>query len=490
MIISVDYNDAGAVDPSATDFFEQQSDIDNFLAAAGATNFKHIQPVWDAIPPILKHTITFNLAAGVHYPLVATFVPFQGQSFGWVLDGKKAFGSSAGVSFVGSSSFVDDVAPQTITGVQLASGDPWVDVSGTPFPADRSLRGKFAVFSTGQKNLIHDHTTSRLFLVEPLLPDPTGGTVSVAHPSTILRNTDPTNTIVVGDGGSIWWDVPGNFFDFNALYGSGNGTFENLRIDAFGSNSNGFITVNGNILLMRCLFDIEAQRLLGVTNAGLAILQASNDFCVLYLTGWYADPANHAGANGFLQNHEGLLDFIASVAIGAVTNMISASIGQVQLAGSVVGGINGTTSVVNMSQATDSRLASFAARGSFVTSGEITSKIVDGAGSGLELNSGLMIGPSQQLTFENITGPSVVKVSGGSRLLIGDSTIGLVDGGGNTGVGIEVVADVGNQVDLNAATNVTGTLGDLKIDGVIGPYSDIQVGVPLSTINFNRISRK
>ena len=63
---------------------------------------------------------------------------------------------------------------------------------------------------------------------------------------------------------------------------------------------------------------------------------------------------------------------------------------------------------------------------------------------------------------------------------------GFVDGGGNADVGIQVTGS-NSILRLSSQTSVSGLVGDMRIDGVVGSYSDITAAGTLVTKKLNSI---
>ncbi|HSC14495.1 MAG TPA: carbohydrate-binding protein, partial [Gammaproteobacteria bacterium] len=133
LTIPVDYNLVGAIDVPTGSVFARQSDVTKALGTA--TAFKYLQQCYDALPPLVAHAVTFNLAAGIHRPHPTN--PGGGSNLAWSF-GSKTVNPNGSISFIGAAPSLWNAKPfvptnMTITGTQVASGDPWVDVSGTPF---------------------------------------------------------------------------------------------------------------------------------------------------------------------------------------------------------------------------------------------------------------------------------------------------------------------------------------------------------------------
>lgn len=201
LTIPVDYASAATI-PAGT-VLDSQHAVDSLLATLGASSFKYLQDVLDATPRFIAHAITINLAAGVHRPRAAD----SGADGVWKVQQRVSpqpySETNARITIKGAASslWTPIVAAQTVTAQQTGSNDPYVDFAGTPFVAG-AHKGHFAVLSTGQVAVIHDNSTSRLYLLPAISPALMNGvsTVTVARPSTILRNSIDDATSFNGGG--------------------------------------------------------------------------------------------------------------------------------------------------------------------------------------------------------------------------------------------------------------------------------------------------
>jgi hypothetical protein len=191
----VDYNDVTAVDPPANMVFTRQAEITAFLAGSGTSNFKHLQAAWNSTPVIVRHDLTFNLAAGVHRPRNPESNSYAFNFVGrLIISGVKVY-----VQGSQGSNYRVDVASTAISSVNNVPGDPYVEFVGTPFTG-LDLRGYFVVFDTAQVAVIHKNTDSRLYLCSDASPAPTSA--FVGRPSTVLRNSY-SDTSAAKSSGSV-----------------------------------------------------------------------------------------------------------------------------------------------------------------------------------------------------------------------------------------------------------------------------------------------
>lgn len=192
LTFNVDYENPSSVDPPTGTIFDSQAAIDGFLALEGASAFKHLQSVIDSLPAIRRHSITINLASGIHRPRGdntsnAFFVPriLTTSNYNYLLIKGPAPDQWPALPSL------DTLVP---TAISNALADPYIDFSGTPF-SGMDLRGRFIYTNQGQVNLIHKHTDSRLYLLMTTSPTPTSVKVC-ENTGAILRNslTDAINS--------------------------------------------------------------------------------------------------------------------------------------------------------------------------------------------------------------------------------------------------------------------------------------------------------
>jgi len=481
---TVDYDDLDAVDPPADTYFATQDEIDDFLTTAGATSFKHIEKLWDALPVFIFHPITIELAATVHRPAS------DAGNYAFQLNGKY-FSRDGNITFNGatSSTWIDIVAAQTITAHQaLGSYDPWVQVAGTPF-AGQDLKGLFAVFDTGQACIIHDHDDSTLFVLQKLSPTPIDGvtTVRVCRPSTVLQNSLD---------GITQKSSSGCMYLSNDADGIRPVKFVNCWLQSFGAQWHVSSTYStAYIALDHCLFDIaEEFDTFGFT-CGRAV-QATNGFGVnlthVSFRGrygindqshiYYADGirgvminsymrggrrVNYIETDSFLNTYfcvfedEGWSDYYGSKAFFRIGYGSSWSNQQVAI--STYEGKRTTFRTAHDQNAFR------------------VIKCID------PFNRGFTHG----VWFEGFQVPIVLVDDSDCDLsLCGDGYPGWQnDGVGNSDVGIEVIGG-GQKITLGPGVDISGTAGDIRLEGIVGPYTDLGTYVnPLITQRLNIVSK-
>ena len=472
--VSIDYNDAGAVDPDSGLVFYGQVDVDRFLYEKGAINFKHIMAFWEALPTSIAHVITLNLAEGDHYPRSSdTYIAldFRNKLF---VGGEVIVNGGSPSTYVALDGYLEDLIPASI---QTGSNDPYMTFSGTPFTSF-DLRGYYAVLDTGQATLIHDHDNSTLYLIDELSPTPTS--VTVARPSTRFLNDDGLGSRLATLS-ALWVDgTPdrrgGSYTQFE---------FNDLVIAQYGA-SYGVFSSQGNTYLTRLVLD----NTIGPSEAGIG-------FTV-------------AGSNAAVQ-------LFACSRIASIGTLVAS------MPYYVAGGSSGIYSTSNYAQGgKDGVVIKYSREGSFYAIGLILNQVGDvslpvterasvtvangrlrfsspGSRDGkhneirngtvpgiLLIDGGYDRGTSHgSVTFKGLSAPCVL-LSGASVLdLTVFGTEKFIDGGGNTDVGIQIDGPYA-RVKLNSLTDVSGSIGDVRMaDGDIWSYTLISSYGPVTDSEYN-----
>lgn len=473
MSIPVDYNDGSAVDPTPGLIFANQDDVDDFLAVQGASNFKHIAAVYEAFPRFIAHDIDFTLASGVHRPRSAdTTVAFSLTTSIILGDGSITFNGEP------SSGYNSLFAPESILGVQTGSDDPYVDVAASTYPNDGSLKGKFAVFSTGQVAVIHDHTDSRLFLLDALSPDPTGGTVEVATPSTIIRNSLDDSTRHASQ--TIMSLNVGKFDSFFVT------RFNDVLFDPFGASSNTVIISETGSFWNRVIYDQEDTSL-GQAPSGNSIRVDKRAEVAFFgfshlastSTGNVVGPlaategAQVLGFTAYLKGGKGAVAAFDPFTLLSIQRAVFDNVGRDagQLASLVI-----------------SSYANFSCQ--HTSSGKV-SEIRDAQNAGLAFELGGYLTPnasSNGMAFKACTDACIRFLDRASFIHTLSDDLGFIDGGGNADVGIDAVGPYVNAV-FASNTSVSGSVGDLRIDGIVASYTDLENASPLATESLNRLEK-
>ena len=90
------------------------------------------------------------------------------------------------------------------------------------------------------------------------------------------------------------------------------------------------------------------------------------------------------------------------------------------------------------------------------------------------------------LIIAGSSGPAV-RLKGYSEMVM-TANYGLIDGGGNADVGIQMDGPH-SHADLNSGTDLTGAAGDVRMAGVVVSYADIAASGPYSDSAFNHVSK-
>ncbi|HSC28980.1 MAG TPA: carbohydrate-binding protein, partial [Vicinamibacterales bacterium] len=516
------------IDVPAGSVFASAADVAKALGTAVA--FKYLQQVYDALPPLIAHAVTINLAAGIHRPHPTN--PGGGTLAAWSFNSKT-------VSPVGSLSFVG-AAPSlwtpkpfvptaiAITGTQVASGDPWVDVGGTPFtvPAwaattayvvgDRVLnngntyicrvagtsagaggpsgsasnildgtvrwdfvttgtaylKGHWAVFNTGQAAVIHDNTASRIFCTDFLSPTPTS-ILFIARPSTILRNS-LNDTTGFGSFTSIQEAT-------NNEIGIGLGNrinWQDIAHDPFILSSNAFVHSSGSWRPTRFLHDAET---------------------IHYLLPGSGADGNQISCVGAGRASVAATSFIfASRAIGGGPDLLLSADGPWSFTGCYFENSEDGFSFRGPAGSGTFQSSVFRSIGFFGGTNIFAGMNVDGYGARVSFLDqfqggkfcefrdhkasmpplrfslgGTTRSDNQHVIFKNnLAACVVVGPSGVLDVSASGASLGFNNGTGNGDVGIDIQGP-GAVVSLNTGTNVTGANGDVKLAGVTQTYASI-----------------
>jgi len=485
LTIPVSYTDVSAVDPIVGQVFTTQQQIDDFLSDNSAVSFKHLKAIWDALPVFIQHTITFSLATGVHRPR-----PID-TATAWALT-NKIFSPIAGkvvVTGIAPASYIPihgSLVGLNITGVQTGSGDPWLDFAGTPF-LGFNLKGSMAVLSTGQTVMIHDHTDSRLFVNNALSPNPTGGTATVARPATILRNSiDDVATLAAST------------FDLNSKnYGEANffgGRFEltDVLVDPFGGAGTGMNLSGAQCAITRCIMDQLSMiaafgktpngNSFSISNRSLAIFNTCSHLntipagagCDLLV---FIQDGGVSFQFCYLQGSEDGMDAYALGGLNSVTifSSVFESIGVSGVAPAALRLNNGMR--LDLFEPTaSSKRNEFRGQAANVPSIYMTT-------------GSLMSRPEFHACIFRDNGGAAVRMGDRASMDISDSTVGLLDGTGNTDFGFRIDGPQAN-VRLNSGTTVAGTAGNVRLaDGSVVTYASLTPGDYHSDVALNLLSK-
>jgi hypothetical protein len=494
--LTIPVDPASTFDPPAGTVFSRQRDITAMLASAGVTAFQHLQPVWDALPTLIRHLVTINLAAGVHRP-----TPLGAdRTFAWELDAKvvvptiKSTGSGLGanIKLVGAlpSQYTPIVgssgSPLTISSYQSGSSDenPRLIFTGTPF-AGLDLKGRYVVLNTGLTTLIHDHTDDTLYVTANISPAPTS--CWVGKPSTILRNsTNDVNPFV--SGGAVFWttsSTSGAYCRFE---------FTDLAIQPFGFSGNTVGITDTGAYFTRCVIDHRGPYDdFGIipNGVGFAVANGAAGARAVFTQCCADNPTTH-DADGSIAALDANISRIfafecyfrgddsSTFGPGAAFSLRgtvfdrcgteSTTLGVIDLCGA-----NATFGVISTAATKRNEIRN-------PTAGVCGIRMVGSRTPAYRSIAGLDDPANVSHTsvmFVGVTGPCVQLVERSTIQFYSASTYGFKDGGGNTDVGFDVKGPFA-RLDLNTPTDVTGTNGDVRLaDGTIMTYAQITAGSPV-----------
>lgn len=474
LTIPIDYDDDGVGvvgDPPDGTLFVTQADVNNFLLNNGWTAFKHFQAAWNALPTIIGHTITINLATGIHRPRLEDTSVMFALTNKFVTPGKYLF-------INGSTDYEERISGLTVSAVGTDVTDPWIDFTGTPF-AGKDPRGLTLILDTGQKSLIHKFTDSRLYFMNKISPTgPVSG--AVGRPATILRNSQKGTETTKHCSSQVIQQQLGGGGGLTVLFIS---TLTIEQINSTWAMRSGSDLFN---FIQNCCIDFASQK----DDLGLNPSGSPRSF--------------QSGTSPFpvsLQNTSIRGSLLAETPVGGTGEPIYAD--KSFIAGSYfyIGGCSDGIIVQNETIASFSNGVIDGGPGIEVSNSSF------GGQAGLFLNNGITFilrgstsygvnffnGSFERdvagvnIRFEDQAGPCII-VDNYSYFTASDAK--YLDGGGNLDVGIEVRGSH-TRLQLLAGTDVSGALGDMRIEGTIGPYADLpDKTAPLTTVNLNSISKE
>lgn len=453
--MTVEVNYSTGFDPPSDTVFAQQSDIDAYGP------IKHFMALLDALPPLIKHTVTVNLSGEDHYPRSSeTYAA-------WELRGKLFIGGSLVLNgglpstYISRDASLEDLVP---TSTQTGSYDPYMTFSGTPFDG-YDLHGWFAVFDTGQVTIIHDHDGYNLYFIDELSPTPSS--VTVARPSTRLLNDDGLGARQAGTSFFLWHGSRTN---------SGYEVqINDLCIAPYGGN--GLYCDETNVLVSHLLLDNTE----GPSEGGNSLFlyggnSVNNITCCSRLSTLGSTVPRFPV---FMGGKATLLLYTAYFRGGHYGALVRYGKGEeFRCRGLIMDGV-GTMA------------PRFQDRGSILVVGGQCRAYHLGNGKRNEIRNcttyGLVLrdgghvrGPYiPVLVFKNMSAPCVRLGNTGVLDLANYEDSSFLDGGGNTDVGIQIDGP-GADVQMNSLSDVSGSVGDVRMaDGTILSYSYIDSEGPV-----------
>ena len=472
LTIPIDYDDPGTGsvgDPPEGTSFVTQADVDNCLATQGWTAFKHIEYAYNALPQFIRHTVTFNIAAGVHRPK-----PNPGgtgaSGSAWLLNssiltttGKLIFAGPPGSQYESIDASLEGLSIQSYSN---AGYNPSLTFSGTPF-SGFDLRGYYVVLSTGQIVLIHDHTDSVLYVINTLSPAPTGGTVTIGKPAVVFKNTLNDIAYEYYNTGFVIYTNSNAIDLVNGI------TVSDLRFNMFGTY--GGLTINGAGAhwVWRCLVDLTEDDLNsngdGFTGRDCTIfalvycsriaINKSADlsvYCQDCLNAYIYFSFFRGGQDGIYIS--GLTTSLALMA-GTVLDDITSSSSEP----------DGTSAFLRLTGGMAIDLPRYGAG----KQNEIRNVLANVSGifvsDGSRLRDG---GYKVQMNFKNCAGPCIMTGRRGT-FVVGTNGNGVISSESNSDVGIELKGPFA-IVSTSSLDNLTGSVGDVRIsDGSIWDHITI-----------------
>jgi len=456
--ITIPVDHTNGEDPPAGLVFASQSAVDAWFADRGVTAMKNLEAAWRATPNIVGHPITFELVSGVHRP------PQAGRQGGFLLEGKSMSTNGVDVTVRGvlPSSWTVIQAAATVTGYSNSGNNPYLDFAASTFPNDGSLKGRFVSLDTGQVVIVHDHTDSRLEVIQQLSPAPTAGVTqaTIVKPATIMRNSLDD---IAGAG-----SIAGVYARNNGVRAFSPVAFENILFECYGA----FYASLG-----------DGQP----TKYTYCHVDLPTEFAAHGLT-----AADYAGGMG------GFGEYASNYNCSALgTKLISRTpsgpafpfiqYGYAQNSYYNGFGTGNTASDRTLFQATSMVIANMQSRAVFLKYGckfEVQDffpgrRTTIRGGPGLRMESDAMIRAesSCKIWFEDVEGPCI-QVGDDCHIVAGKSGPNFANGplGGNDDVGIEFhPSAVGATVSLgNGTVTVNGSVGDVRMpDGSLVAWSSL-----------------
>lgn len=470
LVLNVDPNDPSSVNVPAGTVFTTQQEIDDFLAANGATAVKFYQNAIDSMPSVVSANIRVILAAGVHPDQGDPEVEaerFAATSYALILE-SRVFFNSATLSIEGAGQADWDVVdpsyanlvPDSVTGFaggrlnEFATTSPTLFDDG-PDPVgywlrDNSRTSGDARVTYGIAQVVSGSSIASIDDQQ----NPTD--VSVVQPSTILNTVQAGAGFVLQRASLTGYEISGinfrrpsgNFFAALVLF-SGNANYSDCLFDT--QNSNG---ADG-------LFTFDAT-----TPDAQAFVSACN-----FINSGGNDRPFFADALTKVQFRLCVFRDFGNGARAIATPAVELANTQFVRCGSASG-----------SAAERAALQLFQSSAIFFDFAALRIGFIDCPGPGVFLQDSGVSAESEQIRFVNLTQPLWVIGSGCMADLFRGWDAFLVENCSDVGVAFDGLNSV---VEFGAvAQQLTGTAGDVRMaDGDIltwqqivdsGPYADAQ----------------
>jgi len=485
------------IDPAETEIpppaavFESQAAVDEWLSDNGVSAFKYIQDFISVLPEEIAYSIILNLVSGTIEPRTGEPLYFIGAGTKMVLRDTVGGLNGGSISLVGeyddnnmdSWTVVD--GPETIIGYQLddeVTGytEPYWDFAASTFPTDDSLIGRFALDSDGNWGVIYDHTDSRIYVNRVLSTTPTNGvtTVSVIQPPVVLDSNYTADASIV--------HRPTVIGDPDTAFVIGNLELSYLTLTMTGELNAGVVSVNGpHARVEYCVMRPYGGGSAFPFGGGLR-LECSHSVRLDYVGIW--QEALNGSPNAWLFGDSVLLQ---GCVFHGNTNLSSVRVrGTLQLwAGNVW---------VNFEPGGGAAIFDFGYAGLSVNGsirsissigGSMPNLFLRGlsAKPAIEVYGGevLNVGSDSRfdlgyIEFDTCLGPCI-RIGPGVQAYFGpgpNASVGAspTDRSGCNDVGFDI-RGTNVRLLLPAATNITGTVGDIRLpDGTIASYADVDGG--------------
>jgi len=460
--------------------FQTQAEVD--AALGGADTFEHWMDVLDALAGLISpFRITLDATGITDHQFARPGDNVIAFDFS-----RTTFIEGGGWSILGPDSstwpVVNGFSAQTITAVQTGSNDPFITTSGTPYTSKQNAM-YYARISTGQLAAIHNNDTDTIRLVQELSPAPVPATdtFDVVQPFQLINTTDGVNRAVDISSGIapfLWGDNRPQHIPFN----QSESDFGNSIVSDLGFNGNAYngnhhkIVGNGDWELDRVMFDHTdpAGFLLQLESCGASV-QMTN--CTRPGLG---GPAFQITSNCSNSAFLGMTD----CAMRGNRHMLSLFGGSSLLSSTVLDGggeLFRPAGIVYVESPVRNSFIGFGFSNGVRT---ILRNDSNQSVPGLHASRGTRLWNTfWGIIFENCDQQCVL-LERGAILIDDGSGAGLLDGGGNLDVGIEVQTGASLALPSGGPSDVAGANGAVRIGGVVfNTIGDVLAAVPVFNLD-------
>ena len=452
-------NSAGR--PTADTVFRNQTDVDAWLAAqtGSPTGFAHPMSFYDFLAGRIVNTVTLNCSADVFRPNGITSQGFAFKSK--VVD--QFSGSVVINGETNTSNWTQVHAGGTVQSHTATGNTPNLVFPASTFPNDSSLVGAHIVLDNGFNGVIRKHNDTTLWLCRDISPAVTDGvtTGTVREPITEFRNT--VDDIATYGSTNVLVDCTD----------TGNFTFNAIKFNGAGGNGQNVFIRAGFVFGFDCLID-GRDNVLGSNGWGI-LVRPSNPFTAVgfFDSAVISDPTSSEVDAAAVIDRAGELNFFNSVIAGNSERGLSVeNQGILKLQGCAVQGVGQASDASGAVEVFQEGQLQFFASAGFTSRIEATPSTIPGLYLSRNGYIGLLSFASSTLYFQDNLGPCVQLDEGGQVDFQSINGSGFVDAGGNTDVGLDLVGQ-GSKALLNTGSNVTGTSGDVRVNGSIYTYANI-----------------